>query len=287
MTGTLDACNTEDMPHSPYIARVLLGRQLKKYRIRAGDMSVAEAARRTGISEAKLRKLESATNYAIRLPDIYACSAVYGLDNGETRHLIGLAEGADSHGWYHDYDVAPEFAHFIEQEGVASAIHILELELIAGLFQTEEYLEGLKAKRPKTKGGADQGLRAKRQELVFRDGGPSIVYVTSEAALRRLVGGRDVMRAQIKRLLELDERDGTEVLVIPFGNGAHESMSGAYELMYFADDVFPTTVYLESLHGSHYEEADNIVSHYEEVFQRTRNETIPMKEFTSENDELA
>lgn len=275
------------MTHSPYIARVLLGRHLKKYRLRANDLSVAEAARRTGISVAKLRKLEAGTNDAIRLPDIYACSAVYELASKETKHLIELADGADSHGWYHDFDVPSEFAHFIEQEAVASSIHILELELIAGLFQTEDYLEALRAKRPKTKGGADEGLRALRQENVFGDSGPNITYLTSEAAIRRAVGGLDVMRAQVKHLLDLNDCETVEIYVIPFEAGAHQSMSGAYELMYFADDVFPTTVYLESLHGSHYEETDQIVGHYEGAFRGTLQEAIAIREFISENYELA
>lgn len=276
------------MSHSPYIARVLLGRKLKQYRLRAADMPVAEAARRTGISESKLRKLESATNDAIRLPDIYACSSVYELTSKETKHLIELAEGADSHGWYHAYDVAPQFAHFIEQQGAASAIHIFELEFINGLFQTEDYLDQLRANRPRQGDEPDRGLRAQRQENVIgKAAPPGIVYVSSEAALRRQVGGPDVMRAQIKRLLELGERDHISIYVVPYSAGAHQSMSGAYSILYFADDVFPTTVYLESLHGSRYEEEDNIVSHHEEAFQGTRQIAVPIKEFINEHDTLA
>lgn len=275
------------MPHSPYIARVLLGRKLKEYRLMAG-MSVAEAARRTGISVAKLRKLEAATNDAIKLPDIYACSSVYGLSTQKTKHLIELAEGADSHGWYHAYNVAPEFAHFIEQESAATKLVIVELEFIGGIFQTDEYLDGLRAMRPNPNDEPDFGLRAQRQANVLdRAGAPAITYISSEAALRRRVGGTDVMRNQIKRLVELDARDNVEILVVPFSVGAHPSMSGAYEIMWFSDDVFPTTVYLESLHGSNYEEADDLVDLYVGAADRTRYLTTTIREFISENDELA
>lgn len=272
--------------YSPYITRILLGRALRRYRQRA-SMSLAEAARETGISESKLGKLERAANDAIRPPDIYACSYNYELESHETAHLLDLARGADTPGWYHDFDVRPEFAHFLEMEGAASALHIVELELVSGLFQTEAYLQALRDKRPGTKGGADQGLRARRQEIIFGDTGPQLVYVTSEAALRRAVGGHKVMRDQVLHLLHLNGRGNISVRVIPFSAGAHESMGGAYELMYFADDVFPTTVYLESLHGSHYEDGGRVAAKYEETFSNTLHDAIDIKEFIDGNNELA
>lgn len=272
--------------NTPVLARVLLGQQLKKHR-NAKGLSLPAAAAETGISESKLGRLERAANDAVKLPDIYACSHVYGLTGPQTRHLVDLAQGADSPGWYHAFDVAPDFAHFIEQEGAASAIHIFELELIAGLFQTEAYLQVLRDNRPETKGKPDQGLRARRQENVFRSGGPEVVYVTSEAALRRSVGGESVMREQVLHLVELDEHEQVNVFVLPFSSGAHASMLGAYELMHFADEAFPTTVYLESLHGSHYEEADAIVGHYRAAFERTKSEAINIKEFIRGHNELA
>lgn len=275
------------MAHTPYIARVLLGRRLVEYRERA-ELTIAEASRKTKISDTKLRKLERGVNDAVRLTDVLALSVIYECKSGESKHLMELVEGADSPGWYHAFDVDPEYAHYIEQEGAASEILIYEQEFVNGLFQTRDYLDALKADRPGTRGGADQGLRAQRQENTLESvRPPQIEYVTSEAALRRQVGGPDVMRAQIKRLVELDKRDTINIYVIPFKAGAHPSMAGSHRIMYFADGVFPTTVYLEPLHGSHYEDADKIVGHYEEVFPRTRQVAITIKEFISEHHELA
>jgi transcriptional regulator with XRE-family HTH domain len=275
--------------YSPYIARILLGRWLRRHRQRKG-LSLAEAARKTGISESKLSKLERAVNEAIKLPDIFACSHIYELAGNETTHLVELAEGADSPGWYHPYDVPPELAYYIELEGAASALHIYEQEFIDGLFQIELYLEALRASRPGTKGGPDNGLRIERQEAIFgKEAPPEIVYLTNEAALRREVGGPDVMRKQVRHLLEMDERDHIAIYVVPFAAGAHPSMAGSYRIMQFADDVFPTTVYLESLHGSHYEDGEPIAGQYGEVFEKTRQPSlaVPIKEFINAHNELA
>lgn len=272
---------------TPYLARVLLGRTLKLSRDRHG-MSQAAASTETGISEAKLSKLERGVNGAVKITDIHALAAVYDLGSDEKNHLRDLAEASDSPGWYHPFDVEPEFAHYIEQEGAASKICIYEQEFVNGLFQTPEYLDALRADRPGTRGGADEGLRAKRQENTLGSQNPPVIeYVTSEAALRQQVGGPEVMRSQVRHLVELDERATVSVSVIPFEVGVHPSMAGSYRIMYFADGVFPTTVYLEPLHGSHYEDADKIVGHYEEVFPRTRQVANPIKEFIDAHRELA
>ncbi len=45
-----------------------------------------------------------------------------------------------------------------------------------------------------------------------------------EAVLRREVGGRAVMRAQLGRLLEMSERSNITLQVIPFNRGVHPGM---------------------------------------------------------------
>jgi transcriptional regulator with XRE-family HTH domain len=252
-------------------------------------MSLAEAAEKTDISEAKLSKLERAVNNSVKLPDVFACAHVYGLSPEETTHLTELAKGADSPSWFHPYDVPREFANFLELEGAANSLHIYQDQYVDGLFQTELYVAALREMRPDTKGGPDDGLRIERQDAVLnRSTPPAIVYVTDEAALRREVGGPEVMRGQVDRLISMDERDHINIYVIPFEAGAHPSMDGAFRLMYF-DGVFPATVYLESLHGSHYESAEKDVRQYEGAFHRTRqpNLAVPIKEFMNGNYRLA
>ncbi|MFC3492772.1 Scr1 family TA system antitoxin-like transcriptional regulator [Glycomyces rhizosphaerae] len=114
-------------------------------------------------------------------------------------------------------------------------------------------------------------MRIERQGAVLgSSSAPEIIYLTDEAALRRVVGSLEVMQGQYRQLLDLNERDNIDMLVIPYAAGNYPSILGPYRIMYFADGVFPTTVYLESLHGSHYEDAGKIVSHCEGAFDQTR-----------------
>jgi len=269
----------------PLLTRQLLGEHLRTFRDAAG-MTLEQAAKATGISESKMSKLERAVNDSVKLPDVYACAYAYGLSKDETDHLAELAHNADSLSYFHSYDVPREFATFLDLEASASALDIYQAEFIDGLFQTEQMVAALREVRPDTKGGPDNGLRIERQAAVLhRPKPPRIRYVTNEAALRRQVGGAAVMREQVDYLVSMDERDQIDIYVIPFSAGAHPMMDGACRLMYF-DGAYPTTAYLESLHGSHYETAEKDIQQYEVAFRRTREPRLatPIKEFIDGND---
>lgn len=278
------------MTHSPYISKILFGRQIQQFRKRKDNMSVAEASRRMGMSESKYRKLEAGTNESLKLPDAYSATYVFGLNSEEAQHLVALVEAAEKHGWYHDYDVAEEFKKLIEMEGAANRLLIMEQNLVTGLFQTEDYVEGLNPNRKEPKPPGGHGLRIGRQGAVLDSGNPpAITYITDEAAFRREIGGLEIMQRQYRHLLEMNERDNIEILVVPFAAGNYRSVPGPYSIMYFSRGVFPTTVYLESLHGSHYEDADKIVKHYEAAFEQTSQAptAVPIKEFIDASNFLA
>lgn len=265
------------MSYTPYVARAILGRQLAKYRKRA-KLAIPEASRETGISESKLRKLERGVNPVVRLPDVYSCTLVYDCSSSEKNHLRDLVNGAEQPGWYHDYNVPTAFAHFIEQESVAETVHIHETELVHGLFQTPAYLEALRHNRPDPNQEPDQGLRRERQERVLsRDKPPKINYLTSEAALRRHVGNDDVMREQIEHLGKVNSWEFIDIFVMTFSAGPYPATSGPFTVMEF-DSTFPNIVYIESAHGSKYEEGDR-VPFYLDVMERSINQAEPLEEF--------
>jgi Domain of unknown function (DUF5753) len=65
-----------------------------------------------------------------------------------------------------------------------------------------------------------------------------------ECALRRPVGGRDVMRAQVEHLVDMSQRANVVIQLIPNAVGAHEGVNGSFVIADFADS--PGIVYLET-----------------------------------------
>jgi hypothetical protein len=91
-----------------------------------------------------------------------------------------------------------------------------------------------------------------------------------EAALRRLVGGRDVMREQIGRLLEAQSLPNVTIQVIPFDAGAHPGMDGSFVILDFPDDDDQSIVYIESAAGGLFLEEDTEIRRYILMFEHLR-----------------
>ena len=71
---------------------------------------------------------------------------------------------------------------------------------------------------------------------------PEVRVVLDEAALRRQVGGPDVMRQQIEHLIGLSAAPGVFVQFIPFSGGAHVAMDLPFVIMGFPDPADPEIV---------------------------------------------
>jgi hypothetical protein len=65
-----------------------------------------------------------------------------------------------------------------------------------------------------------------RQRILDREHPPERWVILDEAVLRRPVGGPDVMREQLARLVEVGQRPNIAIQVVPFGAGAHEGLRG-------------------------------------------------------------
>lgn len=69
--------------------------------------------------------------------------------------------------------------------------------------------------------------------------------VLDEAAIRRVVGGPEVMREQLLRLTEDTDKRNVILQVLPFGAGAHPAMVGSFVVLDFPDPADPELVYVE------------------------------------------
>ena len=90
----------------------------------------------------------------------------------------------------------------------------------------------------------------------------------SRTQIRRRVGGPEVMRAQIDRLLEATKLPNVTLQVAPFENGPHPGTYGPFVLFRFAVPELPDMVYSEYLTGAVYLDARAEVATHLEVMDR-------------------
>ncbi|MGH3926320.1 MAG: helix-turn-helix domain-containing protein, partial [Pseudonocardiaceae bacterium] len=190
----------------PTVLRILLGAQLRRLREAMG--LTREAAGYTiRASESKMSRLELG-RVSFKERDVADLLILYGVTDADERDsLLSLARQANEPGWWHRYsDLLPSwFQAYVGLEEAASRIRTYEVQLVPGLLQTEEYARAVTAQGLETKSPEEVdrwvSLRMRRQRLLTRAGAPRLWAVVDEAALRRPIGGRDVMRGQLEHLI--------------------------------------------------------------------------------------
>ncbi|MDF2979880.1 MAG: putative DNA-binding protein [Actinomycetospora sp.] len=249
----------DDVPGGgPTVLRIMLGHQLRALRERAGVTRDAAGHRIRG-SHAKISRLENGrTGFKAR--DVDDLLALYGVhDAAERAPLLALARRANEPGWWHRYgDLLPAwFETYVGLEQAATQIRTYEPQFVPGLLQTEAMVRHVTALGPGSM-PADElerrvELRLRRQRVLARDDPPTLWAVVDEAALRRLTGGAEVMRAQIDHLIDVAERRHVVLQMVPFHLGGHAGAGGPFSILRFPrESAVPDVVYLEQLTSALY-----------------------------------
>lgn len=98
------------------------------------------------------------------------------------------------------------FRPWVDNERDATMLRWFEPLLIPGLLQTEAYARAILTQAGSPGIDVEKTLadRQARQEVIFRDKKPvRFIGVVDEGALRRAVGGSEVMREQLHALVQL------------------------------------------------------------------------------------
>ncbi|RZU43767.1 helix-turn-helix protein [Streptomyces sp. BK022] len=112
--------------------------------------------------------------------------------------------------------------------------------VIHGLLQTEAYARAVFAgsRPPFMEDELEQRVAARmsRQEIVSESAGrPVFSFVQCESTLRRPVGGRTVMRAQLERLLKVGEFRNVDLQILPLSQEENSGLGGSFRLLRLKD----------------------------------------------------
>ena len=187
-----------------------------------------------------------------------------------------MAREGHRKGWWAAYDdVLPSgFDIYVGLEAETAAIRGYETSVVHGLLQTPDYARAvLREMFPRHE--AEQidrlvDLRMERQRRLDDDPPLELWAILDEAVIRRPVGGNQVMRRQLKHLLEMAERPGLTLQVLPFSCGAHAGHGGAFSILEFPNRTDAEVVYVESVAGNLYLEKDREVRARVDAFDRLR-----------------
>ena len=264
-------------PTSPTVRRLRLAAELRRLRERAG-LTGDDVAKRVKWSASKVSRIETAQT-APRESDIKKLLALYGVEGRDAQELLALAKEAAGKGWWETYSptLPPEYSALIGMEAEAKSASSWAAQTVPGLLQTAAYarevtngyLERI-APVPPSETGRRVEVRLARQQVLTRDNPLELRAVLDQSVLYRRFGNRDVMNAQIKKLLDLSERANISLRILPL-DGPHPIGTGAFVLLQFGDAhqvTYQDVVYIENLTGSRYVEEEDEVYRYRRSFDR-------------------
>jgi transcriptional regulator with XRE-family HTH domain len=270
----------EGNARGPTVHRMMLGRLLHRLRVEA-DISSDDAAEVIRASRSKISRMENG-RVGFKHRDVTDLLSKYGVtDSGLIAKMQTLARHANAPGWWAHYaDVTADwFVEYLGLETAAAMIRTFEAQFVPGLFQTPEYARavislGHPAVAPE-QAERRVALRMSRQDVLAAQAPPVVWSILDECAIRRQVGGRAVMRRQLRRLIEIaSSQRNVTVQVVPVDSGGYADAGGSFSILRFPGAEVPDIVYVEQLTSALYLDKREDVDHYMEVLDSLSTEAL-------------
>ena len=262
---------------NPTVRRRRLGQELRRLRELKG-MTAEEVAERLLVSQSKISRLENGRR-SISQRDVRDLCGVYEVeDHRIVDSLMQMAKDSRQQGWWHSFGDIP-YSVYIGLETDAASLRVYDPQVVPGLLQTRQYAEALIAGALPETAAADVDkrvqVRLRRQERITAPDNPLRLWtVMDEAALRRVVGNKSLMRDQLEHLVEQSQLPHVTVQVIPFEMGAHPGVNGQYAILEFPDAADSSVVYIEGVTSDLYLEKANDVQKYSVMYEHLRAQAL-------------
>jgi transcriptional regulator with XRE-family HTH domain len=242
------------------IRRRQLARILRDLRRRSG-LTIEDLAPKLDFSPSKLSRIENA-HQGVDVHVVRTMMDVFGVAGDQWNAILDLTRQAGAKGWWRAYGLDDQ--GYVPLEAEASAVREYTVNYLPGLLQTADYARALFESSMHVGSRAvrenDVAVRMIRQQRLRAPENPlTLVAVIEETALRRVIGGADVMCAQLAHVLEAAAFDTVTVQVLPAGVGSHPSATGPFAVLSFEGLGEPDIGYVEHPMGSvHIEKAEDV-----------------------------
>ncbi|MFJ2744317.1 helix-turn-helix domain-containing protein [Streptomyces sp. NPDC087440] len=258
---------------NPTVRRRRLGQELRRLRETKG-LTAEGVAERLLVSQSKISRLENGRR-SISPRDVRDLCGVYEVEDPRVvESLMQMAKDSRQQGWWHAFGDIP-YSVYIGLETDAESLRVYEPQVVPGLLQTNEYAEavisGALPESTPEEWKKRVGVRLRRKERITTAAVPLRLWaVIDESVLRREVGDRHLMLAQLEHLQELSKLPHVTIQVLPFSAGAHTGLSGHYAILEFPETTDSSVVYIEGVTSDLYLEKTADVQKYTVMYEHLR-----------------
>lgn len=260
----------------PTVRRVQLGIALRKLR-EAANLTPQQAAEALKCSRPRITHIEKGRNVLSYAELFKLLKHHYGADDVTYNVLEALRAEADTKGWWSNYGLPEWLAGYVGLEADATLVRALELELIPGLLQTEQYAAAKYSLDERWSARDVQqrvAVRMQRQQRLVGDDPLQLIAVVSESAIVRCSWeDRSVAAPQLTHLIESMQRPNIDLRILPFRNGVHGA-DGPFSLLTFPDSLLADTAYQEYAVGGELIDKQEVVSRLDTLFSKLHGQAL-------------
>ncbi|MYS21416.1 helix-turn-helix domain-containing protein [Streptomyces sp. SID4948] len=234
----------------------LLGTYLRALRESRG-LTPAAVGSHIRAHASKISRMETA-HVSLKVRDVEDLLDLYGVDDQERAEIAALVQRSAQPDWWQPYgEVVPEWLQqLIGLERDAHVIRTYETQFVPGLLQTPAYARAvvLSGHRfaPADEVARRVELRLERQRRMWEPGAPVLWALIDEGVLHRPVGGPEVMREQLRHLLDVLRQPGIRLQIASYAASAEATPGAAVTYLRFAQGFLPDVVYLEHMTSAVY-----------------------------------
>jgi transcriptional regulator with XRE-family HTH domain len=266
-----------------------LGKQIRRLRDdaqlsqeRLVELMNADQPRQRCISAAHLSRVESG-GARINSEHLDRITTVLNVSAEQAQKLDELRRRADERGWWQEYsDIVVEAIEMLVEIGEdATTARSYDIAFVQGLLQIRAYAEAVignaRAFVPPINVDRMAELRMRRQQRLGEDGFQGLTAVMTEGVIRTIVGGRDVMRDQLRHLIEVTREYPVTIHILPFTAGALPG-SDNFVIFEFPHDLDGDVVYVDSSTAQRIHEERDIVRQCTYTFHAALAQALPARQ---------
>ncbi|GII02274.1 helix-turn-helix domain-containing protein [Planobispora takensis] len=238
---------------SPTLRRRRLAAELRRLREAAG-LNGVQVAKELRWSTSKVSRLENG-QVVPQEGDVEKLLRYFNADAETSGLLLGLTRDAHRRGWWEAYaeDLPEQVITLAGMEDEAQEIRSWYANVVPGMLQTRGYasvINGLYQSLqalPLGKIKRRTQFRLRRQERLTSGSGLTYSTILDEAVLRRRYGSEEIMKEQLRWLLEVSELPNVSIRVLPL-DVTHPADGSHFLLMRFPEVPGLGTLYDELLY---------------------------------------
>ncbi|MFG2091424.1 MULTISPECIES: helix-turn-helix domain-containing protein [unclassified Spirillospora] len=259
----------------PTIRERRLAGELRRLREADTPLNLEEAAAQLSWSKTKLSRIENALR-RVTAAEVQQMLALYGVSGPRSEALVSFSRTTRQRGWWDTYEnsLPTDYATYMGLEAEAEWLNSYTMGLVHGLMQTGDYTHHVAKSilmrfSPVSEVERRVAARMARQKAwVEREEPTRLWTILDETALRRVIGGPEVMRAQYRRIIELTDLPNVMFQVMPVAAGGHPGVVGSFAVLGFPQRFTPNVVYVENMTSALYIEDEKEVHTYSLAFEQ-------------------